>query len=198
MLLRPRPPSTAVDEGEPGADLEGFRHGFSAYTAGLSADVGNGELSSAREWSRRRHDPDGSDAASPLNCCRAGVADYSSSVNCVGISRRGPYSSWSSQRKLPEWMLPRSICSRSPSGISRAALIVVAPEPSLSSSALSKSSSSTASWQAVVMSGGVDDEALVDRQQVLAFDDEFGHWGFSCLMLPTPQPPPTSVSRGQF
>src|SRR5205807_1353773 len=31
------------------ADLEGFRRGFSTCTAGLSADVGNGELSSARE-----------------------------------------------------------------------------------------------------------------------------------------------------
>jgi hypothetical protein len=30
---------------------------------------------------------------------------------------------------------------------------------------------------------GVDDEALVDRQQVLTLDDEFGHPGFSYLML---------------
>jgi aryl-alcohol dehydrogenase-like predicted oxidoreductase len=45
---------------------------------------------------------------------------------------------------LQQGPLPRSICSRSPSGISRAALIV-APEPSPSSSALSQSSSSTAS-----------------------------------------------------
>src|SRR3984893_10970301 len=73
MLLRPRPPSTAVDEGEAGADLEGFRRGFSTCTAGLSADVGNGELSSAREGSRRRHDPDGSDATRPLDCCQGGV-----------------------------------------------------------------------------------------------------------------------------
>src|ERR1700736_2024601 len=72
MLLRPRPSSTAVDEGEAGADLEGFRRGFSTCTAGLSADVGNDELSSAREGSRRRHDPDGSEATSPLNCCRGG------------------------------------------------------------------------------------------------------------------------------
>jgi len=45
--------------------------------------------------------------------------------------------------------------------------------------------------------GSVDDEALVDRQQVLAFDDEFGHWGFSCLIFPTPRLPPTSVSRSR-
>jgi len=92
MLLRPRPPSTAVDEGETGADLEGFRRGFSTCTAGLSADVGNGEISSARDWSRRRHDPDGSDAPSPLDCCQGGVADYSSSVNCSGISKSEPVS----------------------------------------------------------------------------------------------------------
>jgi hypothetical protein len=59
---------------------------------GLSADVGNGEISSARDWPRRRRDPDGSDATSPLNCCRGGVADYSWSVNCSGISRSGPVS----------------------------------------------------------------------------------------------------------
>src|SRR5882757_11398297 len=100
-LLRPRRPSTAVDERER-PTWRAFRRSFSTFAAGLSADVGNGELSSAREGSRRRHDPDGSDAASPLNCYRGGVADYSSSVNCAGISRRGPYSGWSSQRKLPE------------------------------------------------------------------------------------------------
>ena len=42
---------------------------------------------------------------------------------------------------------------------------------------------------------GVGDEALVDRQQVLAFDHKLGHWDFSCWILPTPQPLPTSVSR---
>ena len=31
--------------------------------------------------------------------------------------------------------------------------------------------------------GGVYDEALVDRQQVLTLDDELGHRGFSDLML---------------
>ncbi len=43
---------------------------------------------------------------------------------------------------------------------------------------------------------GVDDEALVDRQQVLALDHKPGHRNFSCLMFPTRQPLPTSVSRG--
>jgi hypothetical protein len=33
--------------------------------------------------------PDGADAAGPLNGCRGGVADYSSSVNFAGISRSG-------------------------------------------------------------------------------------------------------------
>jgi hypothetical protein len=37
--------------------------------------------------------PDGSNAASPLNCCRGGVGGYSSSVNLAGISRSGPCSS---------------------------------------------------------------------------------------------------------
>src|SRR5216683_3046788 len=73
-LLRPRHPSTAVDERER-PTRRAFRRSFSTYAAGLSADVGNGELSSAREKSRRRRDPDGSNAASPLNFCRGGVAE---------------------------------------------------------------------------------------------------------------------------
>src|ERR1700682_1653409 len=108
MLLRPRPPSTAVDEGEAGADLEGFRRGFSTCTAGLSADVGNGELASAREGSRRRHDPDGSDATSPLNYCRGGVADYSLSLNCSGISKSGPVSASFSYRNVAKLSLSRA------------------------------------------------------------------------------------------
>ena len=68
-------PSTAVNEGEAGADLEASAVVFLYSPRGLSADVGNGELASARRGSRRRHDPDGSDATSPLNCCRGGVAD---------------------------------------------------------------------------------------------------------------------------
>src|SRR5271165_5910376 len=87
---------------------------------------------------------------------RHGCADSSGGSDhwyCLGMSRRGPYSGGSSQRKLPELISPRSTCSMSPSGISRAALIVVAPEPSPSSSALSQSSSSTAFQQAVAMSG---------------------------------------------
>ena len=39
-----------------------------------------------------RRDPDGYDAMSPLDCCRGGVADYSSSVNWSGISRSWPVS----------------------------------------------------------------------------------------------------------
>ena len=31
--------------------------------------------------------------------------------------------------------------------------------------------------------GSVDDEVLVDRQQVLTFDNELGHRGLSCVML---------------
>src|SRR5712671_3516836 len=73
-LLRPRRPSTAVDERER-PTWRAFRRSFSTFAAGLSADVGNGELSSARRGSRRRHDPDGSDAASPLDSCRGGVAE---------------------------------------------------------------------------------------------------------------------------
>jgi hypothetical protein len=72
LLLRPRRPSTAVDERER-PTWRAFRRSFSTYAAGLSADVDNGELSSARRGSRRRHDPDGSNATSPLNCCRGGV-----------------------------------------------------------------------------------------------------------------------------
>src|ERR1700730_3606791 len=55
-LLRPRRPSTAVDERER-PTWRAFRRSFSTYAAGLSADVGNGELSSARRGHRRRHDP---------------------------------------------------------------------------------------------------------------------------------------------
>src|ERR1700680_2815602 len=73
-LLRPRRPSTAVDERER-PTWRAFRRSFSTFAVGLSADVGNGELSSARRGSRRRHDPDGSNATSPLNCCRGGVAE---------------------------------------------------------------------------------------------------------------------------
>src|SRR5690242_3884971 len=91
MLLRPRPPSTAVDEGER-PTWRASSVVFLYSPRGLSADLGNGELASVREWSRRRHDPDGSNAASPLDCCQGGVADYSSSVNCSGISRSGPVS----------------------------------------------------------------------------------------------------------
>src|SRR5258707_8428290 len=43
----------------------------------------------------------------------------------------------------------------------------------------------------------LDDDVLVHGSEILAFDNEFGHWGFSCLMFPTPQPLLTSVSRGQ-
>src|ERR1700730_8107624 len=98
MLLRPRPPSTAVDEGEAGADLEGVLGGLSIFTTRAERQRRQRRVSSARDWSRRRRDPDGSDATSPLNCCRGGVADYSSSVNCSGISRGGPVSASFSQR----------------------------------------------------------------------------------------------------
>jgi hypothetical protein len=36
--------------------------------------------------------PDGSNATSPLNGCRGGVADYSSSGDCAGILSRGDQS----------------------------------------------------------------------------------------------------------
>ena len=139
-----------------------------------------------------RHDRDGLTAPTPRapsTAAEGGVGGYSSSVNFAGISSRGPYSGWSSQRKLPEWILPRSICSMSPSGISRAALIVVAPEPSPSSSALSHSSFSTASWAGGRDVAGVYDEALVDRQQVLPFDNKLGHCNFLLLDISNAQSP---------
>jgi hypothetical protein len=37
---------------------------------------------------------------------------------------------------------------------------------------------------------------LVHGNEVLALDHELGHWIFSCWIFPTPQPLPTSVSRG--
>ena len=36
--------------------------------------------------------------------------------------------------------------------------------------------------------GGVYDEALVDRQRVLAFDNEFGQWGKSFVASNAPTP----------
>src|SRR6266566_5609870 len=45
---------------------------------------------------------------------------------------------------------------------------------------------------------GLDDDVLVHGNKILALDHEFGHWDFSCWMFPTPQPLPTSVSRGQI
>src|SRR5208283_4958061 len=93
-------------------------------------------------------------------------------------------------------MSPRSICSMSPSGISRAALIVVAPEPSLLLSALPI----VVLYRLVAGGfdvGRVDDEALVDRQQVLAFDDELGHWDFSCLIPSKPREPRQLLLKGR-
>ena len=40
-------------------------------------------------------------------------------------------------------------------------------------------------------------DVLVHGDKVLALDHKLGHWIFSCLRLPTPQPLPTSVSRGR-
>src|ERR1700745_3989187 len=45
--------------------------------------------------------------------------------------------------------------------------------------------------------GGVDDEALIDRQQVLTLDYELGHRGISYLILPTTRPPHASACGGQ-
>jgi hypothetical protein len=36
---------------------------------------------------------------------------------------------------------------------------------------------------------GLYDDMLVHRDEILALDDEFGHWIFSCLGLPTPKAP---------
>src|ERR1700738_428516 len=43
---------------------------------------------------------------------------------------------------------------------------------------------------------GLDDDVLVHGDEILALDDELGHWSFSCWMVPTPRPLPTSVSKG--
>jgi hypothetical protein len=51
-------------------------------------------------FSARSRWPDGSNAASPLNCCRGGVADYSSWVNVAGISSSGPVFSSSLLSKM--------------------------------------------------------------------------------------------------
>src|ERR1700730_1546661 len=208
-LLRPRRPSTAVDERER-PTWRAYRRSFSTFAAGLSADVGNGELASARRGSRRRHDPDGSNAANPLNCCRRGVACYSSSVNSEGISSRGPVFASSSKRNVARPSMSsgrpfgsllaiirlRAWSASYPSGTIFVAVMVVARALSQSISWVSQSISSLMAF--------LQASSRLSASTTICWYMGTKYWrsitnlgiGFLLLDFPTPQPPPTSVSRG--
>src|SRR6516225_6677637 len=104
-LLTPQPPHASACRGERPCWWEQAQGSNSRSGEPLSRDRTPTEAAPRTaslfllRFPARSRWPDGSDAASPLNCCRGGGAGYSSLVNFAGISSSGAVLASSSYRK---------------------------------------------------------------------------------------------------